>query len=146
MGVDSLIQAIDDMIIADESLSDISIFMENPDYYLDMTKKKNVLDENNSYASALDIDGELYLSIEKACNELVKVNAYQEAISIYEEMIKICKELKDHVTKNSDKTILNTTIDEFKTSIMQVMKQRTQYTSRRKSILGKYSDIIKRLK
>lgn len=143
MGVNALIEDIDRMMIATESLSDVGVFMENPTYYLETSTKRY---PGASFVEELNTDGSLYLSVDNICSELLRVQAFQEAISIYERMIEICKELTGEVTSKKEKNVLIQTMDDFQCSIVDIMRQRNEYTSKRKAVLGKYSDIIKRVK
>ena len=96
------------------------------------------------FTEDLKTDGKVYTSVISACNELVKVNAYTEALAIYAKFIEIIEELIKTSSKE-DKDNLEWSMNELKSSLLKVMKSRDDYTSKRKAVLAKYSDLIKKI-
>lgn len=129
-----------DIDIATESFGDASNFLRDPYIYLDRSNSSNP-DKNGLYTSDLDTNGCVYTTITKACDELVKVNAYQEAIKMLTTFIDLMNDIKknnEHVTPD-DIENLNWSISEVQNKTMDVCKMRDEYTSKRKEILAKYS-------
>ena len=139
----------DDTIIATEALSDIAMFIENPDLYLEVTNRELKFQNDNNdiaYTEVLHTDGKVYASIVSIGNELVRVNAYAEAIKLYTAMIdKFTEFSKDSMLTKDDVESLNWSIAELKSALMKVLSDRDEYASKRKGVLGKYSDLLKLL-
>lgn len=129
------------MIPATEEYSDISIFFEDDFFYLE-SYHKNHPDE--FYVEPLGIDGIVSNSIIKAGKDLVKVNAYTEALLIYQSFIEKLEILAEDIDKR-DKSILKNTIDVIQGLVLDTMKEREEYHSKRKSIIAKYSYLTKKL-
>lgn len=126
--------------LAKEALSDVSTFLDDPEQYLVINHRENKMRFGKAaYTSSIDVGGELYNSVERVCKELRSVNCYQEAIELYQNLI--CR-LQDFLTEpisKEDKDNIEFTINEFKSELLNVMKDRDEYISKRNSILGKYS-------
>lgn len=129
------------MIPATEEYSDISIFFKDDFFYLE-SYHKNHPDE--FYTEPLGIDGIVSNSIIKAGKDLVKVNAYTEALLIYQSFIEKLEILSEDLGKQ-DKTVINNTIDVIQGLVLNTMKEREEYQSKRKSIIAKYSYLTKNL-
>ena len=145
--LDFFISTLDSLMVATEGseLSEISTFINDPSQYLDVSYRQGkFLNPNTTYTNALSSEGIVYKSIIKACNELVKVNAYTEALCIYSAMIDLMTELLPDVEKD-DQENLKWSIDEMKSLLIDTMKQRDEYTSKRKSVISKYSVIVEKL-
>lgn len=137
---------IEPSLIAQEEYSDISTFVEDPINYLDITSREmRFSNPNTLYTDVLNTDGKLYMSIDRACNELIKVNAYNEAIALYSYLVNILKRL---ITKNISKDDidnLNWSIDEARSKVLNTIALRDEYTSKRKSVVARYSDLIDKI-
>lgn len=151
MDMDSLVAFIDELDsyqIATESgeLLDISPFFEKTDEYLDMIYR-NELFKNNEYlyTDTLSSDGKLFKAIESICNELISVNAYTEALSIYSKYIDIINNTIEKLPV-SEKKNLQWTLDELKNALIHTIGLRDEYVSNRKAILAKYSDLVNKIK
>lgn len=135
--------------IAMEALSDITMFIDNPDFYLEVTNRNLGFQNSNSdieYTEVMHTDGKLFASIVSICNEFVKVNAYTEAIRLYTAMIdKFTEFSKDSSLSKNDVDALNWSIAEMKDLLMKVIAERDEYNGKRKGILAKYSDLLKSL-
>lgn len=135
--------------VAIEALSDITLFIDNPDFYLETTNR-NLKFEGDprdiDYTEVMHSDGKLYCSIVAVCNDFVKVNAYTEAIRLYTAMIdKFTEFSKDSSLTKDDVEALNWSIAELKNNLMGVISARDDYNSKRKSVLAKYEDLLKAL-
>lgn len=145
--IDAFINELDTYKIANESgeMLELAPFFERTDEYLDIIYK-NELFKNKSYlyTDTLVADGRLYNAIETVCNDLIKVNAYTEALLIYSKYIDI---ITDTIKKMpaSEKNNLQWTLDELKNALIRTIGLRDEYTSNRKSVLAKYSDLIDKL-
>lgn len=151
MDINSLtafINELDSYHIATESgeLLDVSPFFEKTDEYLDMIYR-NELFKNNEYlyTDTLSSDSKLFKSIESICNELISVNAYTEALTIYSKYIDIISATIEKLP-SSEKKNLQWTLDELKNSLIRTIGLRDDYTSNRKAILAKYSDLVNKIK
>lgn len=141
--INEFIVACESMMIATEEYSDISVFLEDPIRYLDISSRnEKILDPESIYCKALDTDGIIYNSVIKACNDLVKVNAYSEAMAIYTRMIEVYESLLDQIPKD-EKDNVEWAIGEMKNALMDTMKQRDEYTSKRKATIARYSYLAK---
>ena len=74
----------------------------------------------------------------------MKVNAYTEALLIYQSFIEKLEILSEDLGKQ-DKTVINNTIDVIQGLVLNTMKEREEYQSKRKSIIAKYSYLTKNL-
>lgn len=125
--------------VAMESFGDVTEFIRDPKLYLDNSRKEHSTEA--MYTADLDTNGRVYTTVVKACDELVKVNAYQEAIKIYTTIIdhmEYTKKNNPEVTKDDEEN-LNWAISELQNKMMNTCKLRDEYTSKRKSVLAKYS-------
>lgn len=138
---------INSLDIATESISDITTFIDNPDFYLEATNKKTSFEgEHRSYVEALQTGGRLYQSIITIGNELIRVNAYAEAIRLYSAMIdRFTIFSKDSDLTKDDVEEIKWSISELKTTLMNVLSLRDEYNSKRKSVIAKYSDLLNML-
>lgn len=133
-------------LIAQEEYSDISTFVEDPINYLDITSREMRFSNPNSlYTEVLNTDGKLYMSIDRACNELIKVNAYNEAIALYSYLVNILKRLSTKNISKDDINNLNWSIDEARSKVLNTIALRDEYTSKRKSVVARYSDLIDKI-
>ena len=131
--------------IALEEYSDLSVFCDDPVNYLDVTyRQMQFTNKDCIYTETLKTDGLVYSSIIKACNDLTKVNAYQEAILIYTKMISIFEKLKKTASKE-DADNLQWSIDEMKSLLMKTIQMRDEYSSKRKAIISRYSELVEKL-
>lgn len=150
MNLDSITAFIDELDsyqIATESgeMLEVSPFFEKTDDYLDMVYRNELMkDKSYLYTDTLSSDSKLYTAIETVCNDLIKVNAYTEALSIYSKYIDIITETIKKLP-SSEKDNLQWTLDELKNSLIRTIGLRDEYTSNRKSILAKYSDLISKI-
>ena len=145
--IDSFINTVGSMMVATESsdLSEISTFIEDPSNYLEVSYRNGrFANPDITFTNTLSTEGTLYNSVVKACNELINVQAYTEAMLIYSCMIDRMTELLDDVDKD-DQDNLKWSIDEMKTALLETMKQRDDYTSKRKSVVSKYSVLVDKL-
>lgn len=135
--------------VANESLSDITSFLENPDLYLEVTNRNLKFqndDKDIEYTEVMHTDGQLFTSIVSIANDLIRVNAYTEAIRLYTAMIDRFTEFsKDSMLTKSDVDAINWSISELKNALMSTISSRDEYTAKRKSVLGKYSEVLSRL-
>lgn len=129
------------LTIANENYSDISQFLEDPEGYLDGSYQSK---DDSLYTTPISTGGITFTSIDKACNELIKVNAFTEALYIYQTFMEQLESIRIGVSKDDEKNIEGT-IKEIKKRILNTMKMRDDYISLRKSTLAKYSAIIKEL-
>lgn len=137
---------IDPSFIAQEEYSDISTFVDDPVNYLDITSREIRFSNPDAiYTEVLNTDGKLYMSVDRACNELIKVNAYNEAIALYSYLINVMKQLSSKNISKDDTDNLNWSIDETKTKLLKTIALRDDYTSKRKSIVALYSDLIDKI-
>lgn len=132
-GLDSL------MIPAMEEYSDISIFFKDSDLYLEGYGKNN---PGETYTEPLSMDGIVCASVIKAGKELVNVNAYTEALRIYQSFIDKLEEISDGLGKQ-DRQNIEITVDIIQGLVLNTMKARDSYQSRRRSIISKYSGLVK---
>lgn len=140
---ESIYSGLDELLtVADENYSDISQFLEDPERYLnDFYNGIN----DNLYTTPISTGGNSFLSVDKACAELIKVNAFTEALYIYQTFMDRLESIKSGLAKDDVQNV-NGTIDELKKRILDTMKTRDDYVSLRKSTLAKYSAIIKGIK
>lgn len=126
---------------ATESLSDVSAFLDDPEQYLMVTYRENKIKYGDglSYTYTIGVGGDLYNSIERVCKELRSVNCYQEVIQLYNTLIHRLELFLEESLSNEDKETIDFVINEFKSELLNVMKERDEYLSRRNAILGKYS-------
>ena len=147
--IHDIMNSIDEPIIATEALSDITLFIENPDLYLEVTNRNLGFQNDNkdiTYTEVMHTDGKLFVSIVNIANELVRVNAYTEAIRLYTSMIDKFTEFgKDSSLSKDDVESINWSISELKDNLIKVIADRDEYTAKRKGILGKYSDLLNKL-
>ena len=141
--INEFIMACESMTIATEDYSDISVFLEDPIRYLDYSSRNEKFSDPDAlYCKALDTNGIIYNSVTKACNDLVRVNAYSEAMAIYSKMIEVYESLLDQIPKD-EKGNVEWAIGEMKNALMNTMKQRDEYTSKRKATIARYSYLAK---
>ena len=137
---ESIVSGLDELLtVADENYSDISQFLEDSERYLDSSYK---IGNDALYTTPISTGGDAFVSIDKACAELIKVKAFTEALYIYQSFVDRLKSLKSGLSKDDVKNI-DGTIEETKKRILDTMKLRDDYVSLRKSTLAKYSAIIK---
>lgn len=134
-GLDSL------MLPANESYSDISLFFKDDYFYLESYHKNN---PGEVYTEPLGIDGIVCNSVIKAGKELTKVNAYAEALLIYQTFIDRLENMSEGLNKR-DKNNIENTIDIIQGLVLDVMKERDEYYSKRKSVIARYSELTKNL-
>jgi hypothetical protein len=86
---ESIIDGLNGLLtVAEEGYSDISQFIEDPETYLNITyRSEDLKGKSVLYTTPLSTGGEVFTSIDKACQELIKVNAYTEALAIYQSFI-----------------------------------------------------------
>lgn len=141
--IDEFIIACESMMIATEDYSDISVFLEDPIRYLDISSRnEKISDPDAIYCKTLDTNGIVYNSVVKACSDLVKVNAYAEAMAIYSRIIDVYTSLLDQIPSD-EKENVEWAIGELNNLLMDTMKQRDDYTSKRKSMIARYSYLTK---
>lgn len=140
----SIIDDIDKMMIrpANESYADIAQFFVNQDAYLQHSYNKQL---DKLYTEPLSTGGIVYQSIAKACNDMINVHAYTEALMIYDKFIQRLENLAEDFTGEDRENIRNT-ISDIKGMVLETLKARDDYLAKRKSILAKYSSIIEELK
>ena len=132
-----------------ESVSDITPFIDDPESYLVAmyrnysSKSRNP--EECQLTDILHVDGLLYCSIRKAGNDLNKVNAYDSTLVIYNKMVEIMTSLLDAIPK-TEKETLQYSIDDMKEAILDTIKERDEFTSKRKATLAQYSILLDKLK
>lgn len=142
--IDSIIKGLDQMIIHPtcESYTDIYQFFTNADVFLPILHRSS---PDELYTKPLSMGGNIYLSIEKACQELNRVNAYMESLTIYNAFLQKLEEIKKELD-GEERLNVQMSIDGIQESILKTMQLRDQYTSKRKEILAKYSTVIDKLK
>lgn len=139
-----IIDSFDGMNIATEELSDVSMFFKDPSQFLDIEYRENKASNPDIlYTADLDTGGKVFTSVVKACTELVKVNAYQEALLILSQTIDKMKMLREDNLGKDDNENLDWSINELKTMVLKTSQARDEYTSKRKSVLAKYSLLYK---
>lgn len=134
-GLDSL------MLPANEEYSDISLFFKDDDFYLESYHKNN---PGEIYTEPLGMEGVVCNSVIKAGKELTKVNAYTEALLIYQSFIDKLEQTSEGLNKQ-DKRNLENSIDIIQGLVLNTMKERDEYHSKRKSVIARYSELIKKL-
>lgn len=140
---ESIMNGLDELLtVADENYSDVSQFLEDPERYLNGSYKEN---SDTLYTTPISTGGVTFMSIDKACNELIAVKAFTEALYIYQSFMDHLESIKPGLSKDDVKNI-DGTIEEIKKKILNTMKSRDDYISLRKSTLAKYSAIIKDMK
>ena len=131
---------------ATESYGDIAVFFETPDNYLESRYHANqIADKDLLYTEPLSTGGNVFLAVEQAGKDLRRVNAYNEALLLYQTLIERITALLTEYSKE-DTVNLNGTIEELKKRIIDTMMEREEYNVARKSVLAKYSPILKELK
>lgn len=134
-GLDSL------MLPANEEYSDISLFFKDDDFYLESYHKNN---PEEIYTEPLGIEGVVANSVIKAGRELTKVNAYTEALLIYQSFIDKLEMVSEGLDR-FDRGNIQNTIDTIQGFVLDTMKERDEYHSKRKSIIARYSGLTKNL-
>lgn len=135
-----IIDSLDSLMLpATEDYSDISIFFKDEDFFLSSYHKNN---PEETYTEPLGVGGIVHNSVLKACKELVSVNAYTEALRIYQTFIDKLECIADGLDKRNVSNI-QSSIDVMQGMVLETMKQRDSYYSRRKSIISKYSGLAK---
>lgn len=144
---ESIIDGLNGLLtVAEEGYSDISQFIEDPETYLNITyRSEDLKGKSVLYTTPLSTGGEVFTSIDKACQELIKVNAYTEALAIYQSFIDTVEGIKEGLSKQELQN-LDWSIDEVKRKILEVMKERDEYTSRRKATIARYSALVSKIK
>jgi hypothetical protein len=144
---ESIINGLDDLLtVAEEGYSDISQFMSDPENYLNITyRNADIHGDATLYTAPLSTGGEVFVTIDKACQELVKVNAFTEALAIYQSFLDTIYSIRDGLSKQELQN-LDWTIDEVKSKILEIMKDRDEYTSKRKSTIARYSALVSKTK
>lgn len=127
------------MLPATEDYSDISIFFSDEELYLQGYHKNN---PGEVYTEPLGVNGIVFNSVKKAGKELISVNAYTEALRIYQTFIEKLELILDDLGKSERGNIENS-IDVLQGMVLDSMKARDSYHSRRKSIISKYSGLVK---
>ena len=134
--------------IAMEAVSEITTFIDDPMTYLlnEFNRSKNKSPRPNDIllSDVIHVDGKVYAEINKAGSELRKVNAYSEAISLYDKAISTIEGIMNEIP-SKEKEIVEYTINELKMSLLDTIKERDDYTSRRKSIIAKYSILFDKI-
>jgi hypothetical protein len=140
---DSIIQGLNKFYTpAQEEYSDISQFFSDPDNYLDITYRTEESHNSNIlYTAPISTGGMVYTTIDKACQELIKVNAYTEALALCQSFLDKIESIKENLAKE-DLQNVNWSEDEIKKSILNIMKMRDDYTSLRKSTIARYSALV----
>lgn len=128
-------------LIGNESYADVPVFLEDPEGYLDYNSKKTE-NSNKMYTEPLSTGGEVYIQIERAGKELMSVNAYTTAIALYQAFEKDLETIRK-IVKAEEQMNIDDSISQIKINIIEAIKQREEYNSKRKAILSKYSSIIK---
>ena len=137
--------SIPDMNIATEaSYGEVLTFLKNPDDYLDNNWARDKYQEGLIYTERLRSDGSITCSIKKMGSELLKVNAYTEAIAIYSSFLDHLKRIQAEVAK-VDKDNIRSTIDDIQACILKAVTAREEYTSNRKSILSRFDSVLKEI-
>lgn len=127
-----------------ESYSDISIFLSESETYLDGIYNKNKSgDPDAAYTLPISSGGEVTMSIMKACKDLISVKAFTEALFIYQTYLDRLEDLKENL-KQDDIMVIQDTIGCIQGEILNTVKERDDFYSNRKSILARYSGIIKK--
>lgn len=134
-GLDSL------MLPANEAYSDVSLFFKDDEFYLESYHKNN---PGEVYTEPLGMEGIVCNSVIKAGKELTKVNAYTEALLIYQTFIDKLEKMSEGLNKQ-DKRNLENSIDIIQGLVLNTMKERDEYQSRRKSVIARYSGLTKNL-
>jgi len=121
---------------------DAITFLKEPDNYLDQKWATDKYQDGALYTSYLSQDGAITCNINRIGNELLKVNAYTEALALYSKYLESVKKIYEEVSKK-DKDNLSGTIDMFQRNILDTVEAREEYTSNRKATLARFEDIIK---
>lgn len=129
------------MLPAIEEYSDISVFFKDQDLYLDSYHKNN---PEELYTEPLGYKGIVCDSIIKAGRELTKVNAFTEALLLYQTFIERLEIIGDGLARQ-EKAILENTIDVMQGIVLDTMRARDEYHSKRKATIARYSSLIKSL-
>lgn len=129
------------MLPATEEYSDISIFFKDQDFYLESYHKNN---PEEFYTEPLGYRGIVCDSIIKAGRELTKVNAFTEALLLYQSFIDRLEIIGDGLNRQ-EKAILENTVDMIQGIVLDTMRARDDYQSKRKATIARYSSLIKSL-
>lgn len=136
----SIIDGLDSfMIPAMEDYSDISVFFNDCDLYMEGYHKNN---PGDLYTEPLGVDGVVYTSVIKAGKELISVNAYTEALRIYQTTIDKLEEIAEGLNKKDQENV-RASIDNLQGLVLTTMKLRDSYQAKRRSIISKYSNLVK---
>lgn len=140
---DSFMEELDRMIIHPtcESYTDIYQFFTNADVFLPILHRAS---PDDLYTKPLGMGGNIYLSVDKACQELNRVNAFAESLMIYNTFLQRLEKIKKELD-GEEKINIQMSINGIQEAILKTMQLRDQYTSKRKEVLAKYSTIIDKL-
>ena len=131
---------------ATESYGDVAVFFETPDNYLESKYNANQsASKDLLYTEPLSTGGNVFMAVEQIGKDLRKVNAYNEALLIYQTVIDRLELIKSNSSKE-DVMNINGTVETLKSRIIDTMTEREDYNVARKSVLAKYSPILKELK
>lgn len=127
-----------------EAFSDMSQFLDNPENYLSVTFRDQQMhgSEEKLYSAPIATGGEIFAEVRSACQELIKVNAYNEALVICQRFLDKLNETKTGLSKD-DVTNIDWSIAEMEKLLLNIKKQRDDYTSLRKATIAKFSMILK---
>jgi len=129
-----------------ESYGDVAVFFETPDNYLESKYNANqAASKDLLYTEPLSTGGSVFMAVEQIGKDLRKVNAYNEALLIYQTLIDRLELVKNNSSKD-DVVNVNSTIETLKSRIIDTMTEREDYNVARKGVLAKYSPILKELK
>lgn len=142
---ESVIAGIDSFLApATEEYSDISGFMTDSMNYLEVMERKNSRSREESlFTEPVSTGGIVTESVDKACQDLIKVQAYTEALYIAQKYMDKLIDLVGYVSKEEQKN-LAITVDEMQEKILDMVKLRDEYTSKRRSVISRYATLLKK--
>lgn len=121
---------------------DVLAFLREPDTFLDGKWATGKLDDDYLYTDWIRSDGSITCSIRHIAYDLIKVNAYTEALAIFEGYLELIKKIYNEVSKE-DKDNIKYVIDDMQREILETISKREEYTSNRKATMARFDDIIK---
>lgn len=121
---------------------DVLAFLKDPDAFLDGKWTSGKFNDDYLYTDLINSDGSITNSVKHMGYELIKINAYTEALAIFEGYLDMVKRIFNEVSKE-DKDNIKYVIDDMQKEILDTIEKREEYTSNRKATLARFDDILK---
>lgn len=140
--IEQFISALDDMMIAEEGT--LGIFMNNPiDFIENYQFKSGTSKENPDRLGIICLDGHIYCQIMQACNDLIRINAYDSALLLIGKFIDKLEVLKeDSRINDSWKLCIDSSLEELRDYRLKTREKRDDYYSTREAVLAKYNRLL----